>query len=46
MDRLVAGIEYKKDYYKDIGLKTSEKIFFSITIMPFQSKVDLPGVKK
>ena len=46
MDCLVAGIEYKKDYYKDIGLKPSEKIFFSITIMPFQSKVDLPGVKK
>ena len=46
MDCLVAGIEYKKDYYNDVGVEPSEKIYFSITIMPFQSSVDLPGIKK
>ena len=46
MDCLVAGIEYKKDYYNDVGVEPSEKIFFSITIMPFQNSVDLPGIKK
>ena len=46
MDCLVAGIEYKKDYYNDVGVKPSEKIYFSITIMPFQNSIDLPGIKK
>ena len=46
MDCLVAGIEYKKDYYTDVGIKPNEKIFFSVTIMPFQNTFDLPGIDK
>ena len=46
MDCLVAGIEYKKDYYSDVGVKPSEKLFFSITIMPFKNSLDLPGINK
>ena len=46
MDCLVAGIEYKKDYYTDVGIKPNEKIFFSVTIMPFQNTLDLPGIDK
>ena len=46
MDCLVAGIEYKKDYYTDVGIKPNEKIFFSVTIMPFQNTLDLLGIDK
>ena len=46
MDCLVAGIEYKKDYYTDVGIKPNEKIFFSVTIMPFQNTLDFPGIDK
>lgn len=46
MDCLVAGIEYKKDYYTDVGIKPSEKILFSVTIMPFQNTLELPSIDK
>jgi LPS-assembly protein len=45
MDCLVAGIEYKKDYYSDGDLKPEEQIFFSITIMPFGGSINSPSVK-
>ncbi len=44
-DCLVAGLEYKKDFYSDGSLKPDEQIFFSITIMPF-GKVDSPNFKQ
>ena len=34
-DCLVAGLEYKKNYYSDKDLKPEESIFFKITIVPF-----------
>ena len=34
-DCLIAGVEYKKDYYKDVGVEPEEQLMFSITIMPF-----------
>jgi LPS-assembly protein len=43
-DCLVAGIEYKKDYYTDGALKPEEQLFFSITIMPF-GKINSPNTK-
>ena len=46
MDCLVAGIEYKKDYYSDESLKPKEEIFFSFTIMPFKNTLNLPGIDK
>ena len=46
MDCLTAAIEYKKDYYTDGSLKPEEKLFFSITIMPFDSSINLPGIDK
>jgi LPS-assembly protein len=33
-DCLVAGIQYKKNYYNDADIKPSEELFFSITIIP------------
>ena len=45
MDCLVAGIEYKKDYYSDENLKPKEEIFFSLTIMPFKNTLNLPGIE-
>ena len=33
-DCLVAGLKYKKDYYKDADIKPTEELFFSITIVP------------
>ena len=33
-DCLVAGIEFKKDFYDDGSMKPEEQLFFSITIMP------------
>ena len=46
MDCLTAGLEYKKTYYSDGALEPKESIFFSITIMPFENKVNLPGINK
>ena len=46
MDCLVAGIEYKKDYYSDGNLKPEEQLFFSITIMPFGGSISSPSVKQ
>jgi len=34
-DCLVAGIKYRKDYYKDADIIPKEELFFSITIVPF-----------
>ena len=36
-DCLIAGIEYKKEYYQDRDLKPNEQIFFSLTFTPFTS---------
>ena len=33
-DCLVAGIQYKKNYYSDADIKPVEELFFSITIVP------------
>ena len=33
-DCLVAGVKYKKNYYKDSDIKPVEELFFSITIIP------------
>ena len=44
MDCLVAGIEYRKDYYTDKELKPNEKLFFSITIIPFEGAIKTPGI--
>ena len=44
-DCLIAGIEYKTDYYSDGSLKPEELLFFSITIMPFGT-IDAPGINK
>ncbi len=41
-DCLIAGIEYKKEYYQDRDLKPSEQIFFSLTFTPFTS-ISSPG---
>ena len=46
MDCLTAGIEYQKNYYNDESLKPNEKIFFSITIMPFENKINSPSINK
>ncbi len=46
LDCLTAGIEYKKSYYNDGSLKPKEGIFFSISFMPFNNSVSLPGVSK
>ena len=46
IDCLVAGIEYNKKYYSDGGLRPEESIFFSITLMPFDNTIDLPGIDK
>ncbi|MDA9653343.1 hypothetical protein N9T29_00300 [Candidatus Pelagibacter sp.] len=46
MDCLTAGIEYKKSYYTDGALRPEESVFFSITFMPFNNTVDLPGIEK
>ena len=42
-DCLIAGIEYKKDYYTDEALRPDEQIFFSISILPF-GKVSSPDL--
>ena len=43
---LVTKIEYKKNYYNSGGLRPDESLFFSITFMPFENKVNLPGLEK
>ena len=44
-DCLIAGIEFKKDYYNDKSLKPEEILFFSVTIMPF-GKINTPGINQ
>jgi len=44
-DCLVAAIEYNKDYYSDRGLKPTEELFFSLTIVPFANLAS-PKVSK
>jgi LPS-assembly protein len=42
-DCLVAGLKYKKSYYKDRDLKPKEDLFFTITIFPltqYEQKID------
>ena len=34
-DCLVAGLEYKKDYYNDSDVKPNESLFITLTIVPF-----------
>jgi LPS-assembly protein len=34
-DCLIAGIKYRKDYYKDLDIIPKEELFFSLTIIPF-----------
>ena len=46
MDCLTAAFEYNKDYYTDGSLKPEERLFFSITIMPFDNSINLPGIDK
>ena len=46
MDCLTAGLQYKKNYYRDGNLKPEEKIFFSITFMPFNNTINLPDFNK
>ena len=41
-DCLIAGVEYKKEYYQDRDLKPNEQIFFSLTFTPFTS-ISTPG---
>ena len=36
-DCLIAGLKYKKNYYKDTDIKPVEELLFSITIVPFSS---------
>jgi LPS-assembly protein len=33
-DCLIAGIQYKKNYYNDADIKPEEELFFSITLIP------------
>ena len=44
-DCLVAAIEYNKDYYSDRGLKPTEELFFTLSIVPF-ANVGSPKVSK
>ena len=44
-DCLVAAIQYKKEFYNDVGLKPEEQLFFSITIVPF-SETKGPNLNK
>ncbi len=46
MDCLIAGIEYNKKYYSSEGVTPEESIFFSVTLMPFDNKINLPGIDK
>ena len=44
-DCLTAAIEYKKDYYTDGDMKPEERLFFSLTIVPF-GKTSTPSINK
>ena len=44
-DCLIAGIEYNKQFYSDADLKPEEKLFFSITIVPFGTTTG-PNINK
>ena len=44
-DCLTAAIEYKKDYYTDGDIKPEERLFFSLTIVPF-GKTSTPSINK
>ena len=44
-DCLVAGIEYKKEYYSTGSMRPEEQLFFTITIMPF-GQTNSPNIKK
>ena len=46
MDCLTAGLEYRKTYYTDGTLQPKESLFFTVTIMPFENKINLPGIDK
>ena len=43
-DCLVAGIEYRKDFYSSGLIEPEEQLFFSVTIMPF-GKANTPSFK-
>tara|TARA_B100000787_G_scaffold79325_1_gene58467 strand:+ start:2825 stop:5236 length:2412 start_codon:yes stop_codon:yes gene_type:complete len=43
-DCLVAGIEYRKDFYNSGLIEPEEQLFFSVTIMPF-GKANTPSFK-
>ena len=44
-DCLVAGLEFKKDFYSDGSLRPDEQLFFSVTIMPL-GKINTPDLKQ
>jgi len=44
-DCLIAGIEFRKDYYSDGLLQPEEQLFFSVTIVPF-GKINTPDVSQ
>ena len=46
MDCLTAGIEYNKNYYSDGLIKPDESVKFTITFMPFESKINSPIIYK
>ena len=45
-DCLTAGIEFKKKFYRNVDIKPSEEIFFSVTIMPLGTFSPEPLVPK
>ena len=44
-DCLIAGIEYKKDFYNDSDIKPNESLFFTLTVVPF-GKANSPSIGK
>ena len=42
-DCLAASIEYRKSFYKDVGISPDESLFFSIKLIPFGS-VNSPNI--
>jgi len=42
---LKAAVEYKKTYYEDGDLKPEEKIYFSLTVIPFGT-ANTPNLNK
>jgi len=44
-DCLKAAVEYKKTYYEDGDLKPEEKIYFSLTVIPFGT-ANTPNLNK